>query len=93
MIKKDSVCCSECRFFSGWDGGFDGEPFVTECVHFGMTSNRTDCTYFRRPLPSGYRLLEEFRVWFNGQGFSCDECNQLVVMTPRLVSRFLEEYR
>ena len=66
-MKKDEKCCQNCRHFTGWDGGFFGEPITTDCRHYGVTENRKDCPKFKRPYPRGFSLLVEFQKWFNNQ--------------------------
>jgi len=66
-MKKDERSCQNCRYFSGWDGGFFGLEVTTECKHYGNTTNRKNCKKFKRPYPKGFELLNEFRNWFNNQ--------------------------
>lgn len=67
-MKKDEKNCQNCRYFTGWDGGFFGLPLTTDCRHYGNTENRKNCKHFKRPYPRGFSLLVEFQKWFNLQG-------------------------
>ena len=72
MVKKDEKCCTNCRYqWTGWDGGFFGEPMTCECYYFGTTENRENCPKFKRPFPKGFELLTEFSLWVNNK----NDCN------------------
>lgn len=70
-MKKDEKSCQNCRYFRGWDGGFFGLPFTTDCDIFGNTENRKGCSRFKRPFPKGFYLLLEFSEWVNSK----NDCN------------------
>lgn len=94
MTKKENEkSCSNCRYFTGWDGGFDGEPMTTECIHYGNTPNRKNCPKFKRPYPKGFELLIEFREWFNGQGYRCDCMDTPVTIDYEDIRTFYREWK
>lgn len=78
--------CSDCRYFTGWDGGFYGIPVTHDCRHYGDTENRVDCPKFKRRFPRNrYTFLTVFRQWLkeNSENNISDED----------ICRFLNEWK
>ncbi len=76
------MCCSDCRYFTGWDGGFFDIPLTTECKHYGDTENRKDCPKFKRPFPRNrFTFLKVFQEWLESNsenGFTNEDISEFL---------------